>query len=99
MGVCNATFIYSFYVRNVVVLMYFIDEARIDGFEGVIALSNWLELSENRGARAKAGAVAAQRITRPQNRRPILIKRTFTFTGVPIIALPESCGSDHLLLV
>jgi hypothetical protein len=42
--------------------MYFIDEGRIGAILGEIKLSDWLELSENRCARANAGAVAAQRI-------------------------------------
>jgi hypothetical protein len=45
------------------VLMYFIDEGRIGAILGEIKLSDWLELSENRCARANAGAVAAQRIS------------------------------------
>ena len=35
---------------------------RIDAFEGVIQPSDWLELSENRYARATAFLMAAQRI-------------------------------------
>ena len=44
------------------VLMYFIDERRIEANLKEIKLSDWLELSENRCARANAGAVTAQRI-------------------------------------
>jgi hypothetical protein len=46
------------------VLMYFIDKGRIGVILGEIKLSDWLELSENRCARANAGAVAAQRISK-----------------------------------
>ena len=42
--------------------MYFIDERRIEANLKEIKLSDWLKLSENRCARANAGAVAAQRI-------------------------------------
>ncbi len=55
----SATFIY---VVREVVLMYFIVEAEIDTILREIRPSDWLELSENRRARANAGAVAAQRI-------------------------------------
>jgi hypothetical protein len=43
-AVSNATYTY---VRIVVVLMYFIDEDRIDTSQGEIELSDWIELSEN----------------------------------------------------
>jgi len=59
MGAYSATFIY---VKNVVVLMYFIVEGRIDTFGEEIQPSDWLKLSEARNARARAGAAAAQRI-------------------------------------
>jgi hypothetical protein len=39
------------YIRIVVVLIYFIDEDRIDQFEGEIQSSDWLELSEKQCAR------------------------------------------------
>lgn len=52
----------STYVRIVVVLMYFIDEDRIDTFEGKIQLSDWLKLSENCCARASTHLAAAERI-------------------------------------
>jgi hypothetical protein len=52
----------STYVEIVVVLMYFIDEARIDAFQEEIEPSNWLELSENQCARATLLLAAAQRI-------------------------------------
>jgi hypothetical protein len=48
MAINNAMFIY---VRIVVVLMYFIDEDRINQFEGEIQSSDWLELSEKQCAR------------------------------------------------
>jgi hypothetical protein len=50
------------YIRKEAVLLYFIDEGRIDDFEGVIQPSDWLKLSEKSCARANAGAVAAERI-------------------------------------
>jgi hypothetical protein len=56
MGAYNTT---SAYIKNVVVLIYFIDEDRIDTFGEEIQPSDWLELSEARGARARTGAVAA----------------------------------------
>jgi hypothetical protein len=59
MGAYSATFIY---VKNVVVLMYFIVEGRINTFGEEIQPSDWLKLSEARSARARAGAAAAQRI-------------------------------------
>jgi hypothetical protein len=59
----------STYVEIVVVLMYFIDEARIDAFQEEIEPSNWLELSENQCARATLLLAAAQRRTKI-NARP-----------------------------
>ena len=59
MGVSNATFTY---VKIVVVLMYFIDEGRIDIFEGEIQPSDWSELSENHCAQTTASLAAAERI-------------------------------------
>jgi hypothetical protein len=50
------------YVRIVVVLMYFIDEDRIDQFEGEIQSSDWLELSEKQCARTTPKLAAAERI-------------------------------------
>jgi hypothetical protein len=58
-AVNNAIFIY---VRIVVVLMYFIDEDRIDEFEGEIQFSDWLELSEKQCARTTPKLAAAERI-------------------------------------
>jgi hypothetical protein len=43
------------YVKNVVILMYFIVEGRIDTFGEEIQPSDWLKLSEARSARANAG--------------------------------------------
>jgi hypothetical protein len=54
MGASNATFTY---VRIVVVLMYFIEEGRIEVIEGVIQPSDWLELSENQCARTNSSLV------------------------------------------
>jgi hypothetical protein len=51
------------YVRIVVVLMYFIDEDRIDQFEGEIQSSDWLELSEKQCARTTPKLAAAERIS------------------------------------
>jgi hypothetical protein len=59
MGTYSTTFIY---VKNVVVLMYFIVEGRIDTFGEEIQPSDWLKLSEARSVRARAGAAAVQRI-------------------------------------
>ena len=59
MGAYSAT---STYVKIGAVLIYFIDERRIEANLKEIKLSDWLELSENRCAQANAGAVAAQRI-------------------------------------
>jgi hypothetical protein len=50
------------YVRIVVVLMYSIDEDRIEQNQGENQLSDWLELSENRCARTNSHLVAAERI-------------------------------------
>ena len=55
----SATFIY---VNREAVLLHFTGEGRIDDFETQMQLSDWLELSENRCARANAGLAAAQRI-------------------------------------
>jgi hypothetical protein len=60
MGVSNATFTY---VKIVVVLMYFIDEGRIDIFEGEIQPFDWSELSENDCAQTTASLAAAERIS------------------------------------
>jgi hypothetical protein len=59
MGAYSVMFIY---VKNVIVLMYFIVEGRIDTFGEEIQPSDWLKLSEARSARARAGAAAVQRI-------------------------------------
>jgi hypothetical protein len=42
--------------------MYFIDEDRIDQFEGEIQSSDWLELSEKQCARTTPKLAAAERI-------------------------------------
>ena len=56
MGAYSATFTC---VKREAVLMYFTDEGRIKAIQGEIKLFDWLELSENRRARANTGAVAA----------------------------------------
>jgi hypothetical protein len=59
MGASSAMYTY---VKIVVVLMYFIEERRIDAFEGEMQPSDWSELSEKQCARAKAYLAAAERI-------------------------------------
>jgi hypothetical protein len=56
MGVSSAT---SLYIRNVVILMYFIVEERIESFETEMGASDWLKLSENWCARTTACVVVA----------------------------------------
>jgi hypothetical protein len=66
MAINNAMFIY---IRIVVVLMYFIDEDRINQFEGEIQPPNWLELSEKWYARTTPKLAAAERINRENVKR------------------------------
>jgi len=70
MAVRSVTFIY---VGIVVVLMYSIDKDRMKQYQGEIQPSDWLELSENRGARTNSHLAAAHRIVRS---RFTLLKRT-----------------------
>jgi hypothetical protein len=58
------------YVRIVVVLIYFIDEDRIDQFEGEIQSSDWLELSEKQCARTTPKLAAAERIINVMSNLP-----------------------------
>jgi hypothetical protein len=80
MAVNNAMFIY---VRIVVVLIYFIDEDRINQFEGEIQPPNWLELSEKWCVRTTPKLAAAERI-RPINtahwpcNSPVVLPRPWT---------------------
>jgi hypothetical protein len=46
--------------------MYSIDKDRMKQYQGEIQPSDWLELSENRGARTNSHLAAAHRITQLQ---------------------------------
>jgi hypothetical protein len=50
------------YVGIVVVLMYSIDKDRMKQNQGEIQPSDWLELSENQGARTNSHPAATHRI-------------------------------------
>jgi hypothetical protein len=63
MAVRIVTFIY---IGIVVVLMYSIDKERMKQYQGEIQPSDWLELSENWGARTNSHLAALQVCTLSQ---------------------------------